>query len=234
MERCALYVIMPRQTVRIPLSSLPPYEAAAEFLSYIAFSDPKEEIQRYEYRIALSRFAITVRAISDGNWGATLQPIRPLIFSRTDRIFERILAEGNDRLHRRFVCAASIIMARLSTTRDAMVDAYVATIDNISRQLIARLLGYSRGSRATIISKIWAPTKPVAHAAAALIWTVIMDRPQSWHVEHPLLAKDLLLSTLFYPDVLESIIRISENLRVRLPRLKLRIRSEDTIRFIIT
>jgi hypothetical protein len=225
---------MPRQTVHIPLSSLPPYEAAAEFFSYIAFANPNEAIQRYEYRIALSRSAIMIRATVERNWGEAIHAIRPLLFSRPERLFQSILAEGNDRLCRRIICAMPIIMSRLSTRKITIESYVISNIDSIARKLIAKFLGYSEGSRKTIQGRLWPQTKPVAHAAAAFIWTEVMDRPQSWHDEHPLLAKDAVLATLFYPDMLKSIIRVSEGLRVRLPDLKLRIRDEDVIRFAIT
>jgi hypothetical protein len=223
---------MPRKTVRIPLSSVPPYEAAAEFFSYIAFSDPSEEIQRYEYCIALSRRALTVRATLDRHWGESIQPIRPLIFSRPDEIFCSILGEGEDRLSKRMICATAFVISRLGRSNKERIDGYAPNIHNIARTFIAKQFGYAQGSRTTILNRFWSPTKPVAHAAAAFIWTGVMDKPKSWHDEHPLMAKDAFLGTLFYPDVLKSIVRVSEGLRRMLPDLKLRIRDEDTIRFV--
>jgi hypothetical protein len=41
--------------VTLHFSSLPTYEVAAEFYSYIAFPDPLEEPQRKKYSVALSR-----------------------------------------------------------------------------------------------------------------------------------------------------------------------------------
>ena len=69
-----------RETVAIHLSSLPTYEAVAEFYSYIAYPDPAEATQRKEYTLALSRWAVVERANLDKKWEEYEQIIRPIIF----------------------------------------------------------------------------------------------------------------------------------------------------------
>jgi hypothetical protein len=53
-----------RETVAIPLSSLPTYEAVAQFYSYLAYPDPEEATQRKNYSIAFRAGPL----LSEVNW----------------------------------------------------------------------------------------------------------------------------------------------------------------------
>ena len=100
---------MPRETISIPLKSLPVYEASAVFFSTIAYPNPLEETEREKFRIALSRWAILERAKIDKQWGGVAQEIKPEIFSQGEKLFLQSYERGLDLLTRRLICAAAII-----------------------------------------------------------------------------------------------------------------------------
>ena len=96
--------------------------------------------------------------------------------------------------------------------------------------------GYRPGSQKTVESKIWGPTKPVAHAAAAVMVCLgaLNDPEQEWDAEHQLCFQQPFLATLFYEDVFRSmLLMVTELLRLQVPSCdRFQIRENDTIRFI--
>ena len=107
---------MPRETISIPLKSLPTYEASAVFFSTIAYPDPLDESQREKFRLALCRWAILQRATIDGQWGRVAQAIKPEIFSQEERLFLQSYERGLALLAKRFMCAATIVLPHLFKT----------------------------------------------------------------------------------------------------------------------
>jgi N-acyl-D-aspartate/D-glutamate deacylase len=101
---------------------------------------------------------------------------------------------------------------------------------------VADMFGYSTESHKTVEAKIWAPTKPIAHAAAAamLCFSVLNDPEQGWDEQHQLCYQNPFLATLFYEDVFRSmLLRVAELLRLQVPSCdRFHIRECETIRFI--
>ena len=166
--RCVIN--MPRETISIPLKSLATYEASAVFFSTIAYPNPLEETQRGKFRLALCRWAILQRARHDGQWGRVAQAIKPEIFSQEERLFLQSYKRGLDLLDKRFMCAATIVLPHLSKTPPRL-HGLKPTVGNLA-SVLADLFGMSTESQKTIKLRLWAPTKPVAHAAAA--WALFM------------------------------------------------------------
>jgi hypothetical protein len=225
----------PRATVAIRFSSLPPFEAAAEFYSYLAYPDQIDATEREKYRIALSRWAVMQRAKLDQQWNEStdmIRSIRPLVFSQPEKLFERTYERGSTIWWERARCACMMLLPQMELVD---LDGLAPNVGNIAL-VLGRELGYSDESQKTIESKIWARTKPVAHAAAAVMLSfgLLPNPKQEWDEDHPLCYQQPFLATLFYEDVFRMIVlRMAELMRLQLPSCtRFRIREDETIQFI--
>jgi len=222
----------PRETVTLRFGSLPDYEVAAEFYSYIAYPDPLDATQRTKYSIALSRWAILARGKIDKEWNESAdEVIRPIIFSQPEKLYWRTYTRGSDRWWRRGKYAAMMLMP---DKLDELFGGLAPTVGNVAGLLGAQL-GYSEGSQKTIESRIWAPTKPVVHAAAAVMYCLanLKDPDHEWDNEHQLCYQQPFLATLFYPDVFQSILmHLTNLLYLQAPTCRrFKIRERDMINF---
>jgi hypothetical protein len=227
---------MPRETISIPLKSLPVYEASAVFFSAIAYPDPLDKVQRENFRIAMSRWAILERAKIDKEWRKAAQEIRPEIISQEERLYLQSSEKGTDLLTKRIFCAAIMVGPHLPK-EPIWLFGIEPTVDNLATT-IAECMGMSRESYKTIESRLWAPTKPVAHAALMLAWFIAKVRQHRenghWEDEHWLCDHNLLLGALFYSDILAMLVEIAERLRLRLPKIKaFRIKEQNTVQFVL-
>ncbi|HEV3160093.1 MAG TPA: hypothetical protein VGZ89_08925 [Xanthobacteraceae bacterium] len=223
----------PGETVTIHLSSLPTHEAVAEFYSYLAYPDPTEATQRKKYSIALSRWAVLERGKLEKDWNESPDTgIRPAIFSQPEQLFLKTYRLGTRRWWRRAQCAFMMLLPDLV---HELFSGLPYTVGNAAL-MAADQFGYSMGSQKTVESRIWAPTKPVAHAAAAVMLCLgVLDDPeQEWDDTHSLCNKQRFLATLFYEDVFKNLVLLpAENLRFQMPGCeRFQIKGKDTIRFI--
>jgi hypothetical protein len=220
-----------REAVIIPLHSRPTYEAVARFYSYIAYSDRIEATQRENYSIALSRWAVVERAQLDQHWAQSKQAIRPIIFSQEEKLFRDTLRRGSKRLYERSHCAFVMLLPHLAK---GLLDGLEPTVSNIALRAGAAI-GYEATSQKTFESKIWHPVKPVAHAAAAAMfsWCVLKDPKHAWDEKHQLCYKQSVLATFFYEDVFRYfVLRTAELLRKQVLTCS-RFHIGETDRFVI-
>jgi len=222
-----------RETVAIRFRALPAFEAAAEFYSYLAHPEPDDATQREKYRIALSRWAVLERAKIDPDWEYSSDAsIRPIIFSQPEQLFSKTYRRGSLIWWKRAQCAGMILLPRM--LGDDFLDGLPPSVGNIALRG-AHALGYKDGSHKTIESRIWGPTKPVAHAAAAvMLWLSVLKHPdQEWDKNHELCYRQPFLATLFYEDVFRDMLLVAELLRIQLPGCRrFQIRAGDTVRFV--
>ena len=216
----------------IHLSSLPTHEAVAEFYSYLAYPDPTEATQRRKYSIALSRWAVLERGKLDKEWNESPDNgIRPLIFSQPEQLYWKTYRRGSLRWWRRAQCAFMMLLPDLV---DALFHGLPHTVGNTAL-MDANQFGYSTESQKTIESRLWAPTKPVAHAAAAamLCLAVLDDPEQEWDDAHSLCHKQRFLATLFYEDVFKHLVLLpADYLRFQMPSCeRFQISGKDTTQF---
>lgn len=220
----------PRETVAIHFSSLlPTYEAAAEFYSYIAYLDPADATQREKYRIALSRWDVLARGKLDKAWNESEQKIRPTIFLQPEKLFLDSYRGGSLIWWRRAQCAFMMLLPHLV---DELFGGSSYTVGNIVAILAGHTFGYSDGSHKTVEFRIWAPTKAVAHAAAAvmLYFGMLSDPAYEWDDEHILCYKQQFLATLFYEDVFRDLLLVTALLRLQVPSCeRFHIRENETI-----
>jgi len=223
----------PRETVAIRFSSLPVHEAVAEFYSYLAYPDSIDATQREKYRLALSRWAVLERGKLDKAWNeSSTDIIRPIIFSQPEKLYLTTYRRGSLLWWRRAQCACMMLLPHLV---DELLDGLSPTVGNIALKATGPL-GYSDGSHKTVESRVWKPTKPVAHAAAAAMYcfNVLDDPEQAWDEQHQLCYQQPFLATLFYEDVFRNILlRVAELLRLQVPSCdRFHIPECETIRFI--
>jgi hypothetical protein len=228
--RCVLD--MPRETISIPIKSLPLYEASAVFFSTIAYPNPLDEPQREKFRLALCRWAILERATIESQWGGVAQAIKPEIFSQEERLFLQSIERGSTFLAKRIFCAATIIGPHLFKT-PLRLYGLEPTVGNLAG-IVAYGLRMSPESQKTIESRLWAPTKPVAHAAMAWFnFTALVIRVKGpWDQENQLCNHDLFLGAFFYPEMITMLVEKAEEIRLRLTGLKrFHIKEENQIQF---
>lgn len=226
---------MPREIIAIPLKSSPVYEASAAFCSTIAYPGLLDRTQREHFRIALSRWAVLARAELDSEWRKNAQQIRPEIFSQEENHYFRTLEKGAELLRKRVFCSVFMIYPQL-TKGPVAFRGFSTTVGHMAG-FVATGLGMEWGSGKTIEGRLWAPTKPVAHAAWALgrFQEVLWKQGEgSWEVDYWLLDHDLLLGILFYPKILSLLIETAERMRLHLATIRaFKIKEQDTLRFVL-
>jgi len=225
---------MPRETVMIPLQSGSAYEAAATFFATMVYPDPADKTRREAFRIALCRWAILVRAKIDKDWSKSCQAITPELFGQEERFFEKTWDTGLTLFAKRVICASTMVVPHLYD-EPLRLFGLRPTVDNLAA-LVAEMLGMSTESYKTIQSKLWAPTKSVAHAATAVALLRMkvpkLQQNSDWVKEHPLCEHDMMLGSMFYPDILSLLVNLSEKIRPRLFVARaFRIAEQSTIQF---
>jgi hypothetical protein len=226
---------VPREKISIPLKTLPVYEASAVFFSTIAYPSPLDRTQRENFRIALSRRAVLERAKLDPEWRKNAQQIRPEIFSQEENHYFCTLERGGQLLRKRIFCAVLMITPQL-TKGPVAFRRFSTTVEHMAG-FVATGLGMKWGSGKTIEGRLWAPTKPIAHAAWALgrfelaLWR---QGEGSWEVDYWLLDHDLLLGSLFHASILSLLVETAERMRLHLATIKrFKIKEQDTVRFVL-
>jgi hypothetical protein len=231
---------MPREIVRIDLSSKFPIEVGARFFSIIAYPEAKDAIARHQFSLAISRMYIEWRAMVDPEFVGKLHYVVPEIllarFPEAKRTFKR----GNKRLRHHFTAASRIALPQfkgnrlkpiLLQTKDGQLQSLIPTVKNMATLAMGDLgwLGKAT-SLPTFKSKIWATSRPIVHAASAYcLWCE--------YVERALPAESQLdtyfFLTLEYPPSIEWILRQAEQFRQMLPSIDLfDIKDEDTVQFL--
>jgi hypothetical protein len=220
---------MPREIVKIRMCAHAPYESAAHFLALLAYPEPGDSVEREKFRGAQCRWAIEARMAYDREWGDAHQWIRPRFFSAPTNVHAAILKRGRNKLLHR-IAATCIIWPQLTkviTSKLPLVEGCVPTVENMSI-LAADLLGWKGDSYSTVKSKIWKPTKPVAHLAAAWVPLLCLDRPEM--LEHE--THDPIMNLFFDPSYIVALIVAAEHLRLMLPKVKRfrKLREDDLIK----
>ena len=158
---------MPRETVTIPATQAPPFEAASMLLSYIAYNDTEEKRQRENFAAALTQFMHITTGHFDKTWSHSLQQIRPHIFYAKQDAYAGNLRHGFKRLDYRLKTAYWMLNPYLRTLRGkppAAVYGFEPTIKHLSIQL-KDLFGWDGDNISTFKTKVWGPTRPVCHVA---------------------------------------------------------------------
>jgi len=231
---------MPREIVRIDLSSKFPMEVGARFFSTIAYPEPKDAEERDRYFLAISRLYVHLRVKENPEFGKTLHYIVPAIFTPPWRDFVRTLKKGNKRLFCQITAATWIAMPHfrgeglkpVEVEINGQLQSIIPTVKNMG-MIAMNELGWQGKSTSipTLKSKIWAPSRPVVHAAAAYsLWCYYAERvvPAKEQVD-----SFFFLACLELPSTVAAILRRAEAFRLILPEIEqFQIKEEDTIQFV--
>jgi hypothetical protein len=241
---------MPREVVRIDVSSNFRIEPAARFFATLAFPDAVDRHDREQFWLALCRWYIAKRVNDDAEFGRTPYDIVPAIFTATQQETVRILRRGIKNLHHRITATNWIVMPHLrgrglmphlrgvglkpiQIEKNGQLESVIPTVNNMSVLAMEELGWRGKGkSVSTLKSKIWAPSRAVVHAAAAYLryyWCEDgrMVRPNQ------IIGSPLFFLLLEHPFVVAKIIKASETIRLMLPSIEqFEIKEEDTIQFL--
>jgi hypothetical protein len=227
---------MPQEIVTIPVTGAAPFEAASTLLSYVAYAHADDRSQRQKFAAALTRYKHVTASHSNHEWGRSLQQIRPYIFSDEQKIYERNLRQGMQRLNYRLPAASLMLLAHLDKfaqpgklrVHPHNVGGLDPSVENICFLLKADF-GLKGENVSNFKSKVWGPTRPVCHVALVLTLHGILSFPRSHRS-----GASIPLEFLFPPaDALPALLRTAEAYRVLLPSIsQFRIKEERTIKFI--
>jgi hypothetical protein len=223
---------MPRETIEIVLSEVDPYYAGAQFLAAIAYPDPLDKNERDRFMQAVVRWTLGQRVELDPDWARGPQLIRPAYFSGPERPFHSALKRGVKKLNHRIAVAQFIVMPHLRAIdagRLKRVKGFYPSINNMTH-VVMEFLNWHGDSQATVKSKIWKPSRPVAHAAAAyVVWHQILWK--KWG-RNPDVNKQLAF--LMLPEYVDEVVGISEIFREQLQQIsQFTIREDETVQFVV-
>jgi hypothetical protein len=221
---------MPRETIEIFLTEADPYQAGARFLAAVAYPDPSEEKERGLFAQALVRWSLEERIERHKKWADSYQVIRPGYFSGDQKLHSGILKRGSKKLTERITAAQFIAMPHfraVETGRFEKFEGFSGKVNDLSI-LGAAHLGMQPGSFSTFKSRIWAPSRPVIHAATAFV----MWHQVGWDKMGLNPKVNKRLAFLLLPEFVEDVVAISEEYRAQLGHItQFRIEEEETIQF---
>jgi hypothetical protein len=195
--------------------------------------------------LSLCRKAVLTKCKIDPAWAMIPQPIRPDVFAGPDSDWDNAYNRGVKKLEHRYIAALFIalphLIARFGGPKE--FQGYNVTVQNMS-YLAMDFMGWEGDSESTVKSRIWGPSRPVVHAAAACILEALASREVKEAmeaIEDPGVFSLFLTCplTLFltypltYPETLEGIVTRSEGIRLGLAVVpQFRVKEEETIQFL--
>jgi hypothetical protein len=226
----ARFVGLPKETITILLCEMDWYLAGAQLVSTIAYPDARDQAERARFEQALVRWTLEWRIREDDNWAREPNILRPAYFSAPEKQHDAILKRGNKRLKERWVAAHFVAMPHFRAVESGKIqrpEGLAPTVNNMS-VLATEYLNLSTESVSTFKSRMWAPSRSVIHAAAAvLVWDTFYWKKQG---RNP--STDRKLAMMLLPEMVEEIVDISEELRCLLPAItQFKIKENETIKF---
>lgn len=222
---------MPRETIEITLTEADPYMPAAKLIAAIAYPDPLDKIERDAFMQAIVRYTLEKRINLHPQWAQEPQWIRPAYFSGDEKQFDARLRRGNKKLKERFAAAQFFLIPHLRAVETGeparKVQGFEPTVNNMAHQVLD-FLDWKGDSHSTVKTKVWKPSRPVAHAAAALIvWKEVLWGKWGRNPE-----VDKLFALCMLPEYVAEVIEVSEYYRGMLADIKqFTIRDEETVKF---
>jgi hypothetical protein len=225
---------MPLKVVQIRFEDPPvSFDAASEILSYIAY--PIDENQRAKFAATLCRFSHLYQSRKDPRHGDMPHLIRPKHFETLGGIEAGEVYRGMELIRRRLPMAFSMLLpfliARATGRNPKKVGGFEATVDNICQQIIEQNGVDASNNISNFKTRIWSPTRPVAHLAFALHFEVYNKRVNDVNKND----EDVLEILCPHPTdmLLMQVLGTAEAVRVWLPSLaRVRFKEEDTIMFV--
>lgn len=180
---------MARETIFVPVSREPLFEAVAVFLAVLAYPDDGD--RRARFAMAWQREHLRVRAEKDEAFAAQPQPIRPALFLMTDEAIATAMRKGAKALAERkeaVIATHSLFEAKETGRASETLRAFGAELKNDAegRALMTRCWqdGGNWGASenlniknlsGNLTTRVLNPSRPVLHAAMAY-WRVVRGR----------------------------------------------------------
>ena len=188
----------------IDLDRLEIYEAGAILLTLLACPGAKDAKDTDEVRggfhQTLCSMALQAQALIDPEWARSPQSIKPLYLLRSDRDIARDLKLLGRRLRDRAV-AARMAIAFLKEVETGEPPRLPAGLTRLSINELSKLVLPDSGQRdpENVESRIWRPSRPVIHLAAA---TQVLMQMTERAIKRQLTFWDVL----FNQDVIEWVV----------------------------
>jgi len=204
---------VPRETININQSTASTFEAGAVFLATLAHPGISEERIRQRFFAVLCREAIKQRAAEDEEWASAPQPFRPAYSTIGDETAADAMKAGFTQLDRRFVAAERLFMPFAKqhvVGRPITVGGFAVNVNNMANLALGDL-NLGAGSIGYVKSQVFKPSRPVLHAAAALVYF------QKTHTAID--PGDIARVMLYDAEALARVVQIAEEYRQLLPLL---------------
>jgi hypothetical protein len=218
---------MPREIVHINISTLPPYEAGAVLLSWLAYPAANDEPSRLGFWAALCRHWIIDFASHNPQWAWNYQPIKPGFFTINEQTSEKVYRAGFKRIHHRLVAGHRYVapfLVEQHLQRKVSVGGFKTTVNNMTA-LASLDLDVSNDAE-NIKRRYFVPCKPVLHVAVAVKQ---LFQSLSGNDDQGKLGELLINS-----HNIEVAVRLAEDFRPMILRLKdIEIEDEQTIQFVL-
>jgi hypothetical protein len=198
----------------------------------VAHPGINEERIRQRFFAVLCREMIKQRAAEDEEWASAPQLFRPAYSTIGDEMAADAMKAGFAQLDRRFVAAQRLFMPfakQHEVGHPITVGGFAVSVNNMANLALGDL-DLGPGSIGLVKSTVFKPSRPVLHAAAALVFfqrlLVNID------------PGDFARVILYDTAALVQVVQKAEEFRVLLPRLsamspKKPILDEETIQFVL-
>lgn len=222
---------MPRETIEITLTEADPYMPGAKLIAAVAYPDPSDKNERDKFMQAVVRYTLEKRIKVHPRWAQEAQWIGPAYFSGQEKLNDACLRRGNKKLNHRLAAAWFFLIPHLRAVETGQplgkVNGVEPTVNNMAHQVLD-FLDWKGDSHSTVKTQVWKPSRPVAHAAAALIvWKDVLW--EKWG-RNPNV--DKLFALCMLPEYVAEVIEISEYYRSMIPDItQFTIRDDEMVKF---
>jgi hypothetical protein len=224
---------MPREIILLDRSA-PAYEVGAQFLAVLAYPAAEEEHLRLIFWKALCRQTIIECAAADRDFASSNQAIKPEFFIElTEEFAKKSVAAGFIKINERMVAghwyAAPVLAQQEQLPQKIKVRGRPPTVNQMAIEAQGDLPWEGLDNSQHVKSRVFAPSKPVLHAALA-VQIVIQDH----FAGQPGINAGVILHDI---EILALVVNRSEIVRAKilqLPPARMRIDEADTIKFVLS
>ena len=221
---------MPR-TANLNIPAYDPWEQAAIFFTVLAYPSEEQEAERKRFHKALCRWFILRVARNDEFWRWN-QKVRPAYFLNDEKYSSKIFDKGFIQIQYRLTAAWFVAMPHFNAIRTGKLDRVEGLKPTVTHMLDLARWNLSEfgwkpdsASGSTARTKLWKPTRPVVHAAAALLFCMksIFPAGTSFGLE------SVITVCLLDQEMLGIVIYLSEYYRQLLPEIEQFCISDDEV-----
>jgi hypothetical protein len=222
---------MAAETLTIPISRVPIYEAAALFLSALAY--PSDPNRREQFVKAYCKVMIQQMAEGDNEYANSLISFRPVYLTMTDSNARKFITHGYNGLQDRkiaFVSTLPLFEEKLSGKKVLRLNGYEdCCLPNnaTNRHLLANWWmgknGDSESNAKNVTDRYERPARAIIHAAVAFWGTVLVLCTGGGKKQREMSDVDAMRFILNDVDLLSGVVRAAERLRpvaASIPSLK--------------